>query len=183
MTTHICNKNSQFLHTAFTHMHWLIQASLQPGCQWLHPYCYWNFNYCIVISLHSTPNPPSSIVIATKLYSLEPTDASGVILCINRQSLGRGTSKQPPQAQKVLSIIVRLVVYTEVIGVCIIGLVYIEDFQISLFSLSPPCPDGREQHRSTGNPPLPIPHLSRLGLKGHSIEFNPRHLRLTEFEH
>lgn len=139
MTTHICNKTSQFLHATFTHRCWLIQASLQPGCHWLQPYCYWNFNYCIVVSLHPTPSPPTSIVIATKLYSPEPTAAGGVIPCINRQSLGRGTSKHLPQAQTVLPIIVRLVVYNEVIDVCIIGLVYTEDFQTSLFSLPPPC--------------------------------------------
>lgn len=116
---------------------------------------------------------PCSILIATKLYSPEP--GAGAILCINRQSVSRGTSKRP-QAQKVLPIIVRLVVYTEVIGVCIIGLVYTEDLQISLVSLPFPCPDGRsgtqrEQHRSRQ---IPTPHLASL--EGQSIEFNSRHL-------
>lgn len=98
-----------------------------------------------MVSEYPIPSPPSPIVTATKLYSLEPTPAVGAILCINGQSLRGGTSKHPPQTQKVLPIIVLLVVYSEVIGVCIIGLVYTEDSQISLVSLPPPFPDGNSK--------------------------------------
>lgn len=139
----------------------------------------------LVISRHH--NLLSSIVIATKLYSPEPTAAAGAILCINRQSLSRGTSKHPPQAQKVLPIIVWLVVYTEVIGVPIIGLVYTEDFQVSLVSLPPPCPDGSLNPKgiARGNPPSPSPILQGFIWRDKASNLIPGIycLKLTEFEH
>lgn len=190
MITHTCNKKFQFLHTAINDMCWPIHASLQPGCHWLLPHRCWNFNYCIAISRHPTPSPPSSIVIATKLYSLEPTASAGAILCVNRQSLSRGTSKHPPQAQKVLPIIVWSVVYTEVIDVCIIGLVYTEDFQISLVSLPPPCPDEALEPKGNSTdqgeiPPFPPPILQGWVWRAKASNLTPGIycLKLTEFEH
>ena len=184
MTTHICNKKIPFLHTAISDMCWLIQTSPQPGCHRLLPHLCWNFNYCIVILGHPAPNPPSSIVIATKLYTLEPTAAAGAILCINRQSLSRGTSKHPPQAQKVLPII-------SVIGClhwgnwCVYNWPCLHwRFSDILGSPSPSLPwwklwNPKGTAQIKGKSPLHAPHLARLGLEGQSIEFNPRHLLST----
>lgn len=84
---------------------------------------------------HLTAIPPSSIGTAAQLLLTQPRAAAGAIPSINGHSLSRGTSKHPPQAQKALPISVRWAVYTEVIAVCIIGLAYREDAQISLVTL------------------------------------------------
>lgn len=127
-------------------------------------HCCWNVNCCFVAWRTSTTSQP------TNLHSAQPRAAAGAIPCVNRKSLSRGTSKLSPQAQKALSIIVRLVVYTGVIDVCIIGLVYTEDFQISFVSL-PLSLEALEPRRSSteGKSPLPAPQLARLGLEGQSI--------------
>lgn len=100
----------------------------------------------------------------------QPRAAAGAIPCIYGQSLSRGTSKRSPQAPKALSIIVRSAVYTGVIDVCIIGLVYTEDFQIS-FDALPLSLEALAPRRSSaeGKSPLPAPQLARLGSEGQSL--------------
>lgn len=91
MTTH--TQKFQFLHTAIKDLCWLIQQAYSLVAT---GYCFIAVEISTpVLSYHShpSPSPPSSIVIATKLQSLEPRTAAGAILCINRESLSRGISK------------------------------------------------------------------------------------------
>lgn len=143
--------------------------------------------YCYTTPIHLPVHPaPLSLLPDSSHWSQELLLGQFSALTGN---LSRGISKHLPQALKVLPIIVWLVVYTEVIGMCIIGLVDNEDFQIPLVSLPPPCPiEALEpKGRSTDQGEIPAPHPPCCNGVWRAIALNLTSgiycLNLTKLEH